>query len=250
MTIRDPGRVLDWEGAYNARDLGGYATEDGRETQWGRIIRSDNLIRLTATGRRALQDHGIRTIIDLRLPQELEIDPPPFREHESIQYQMVSFIHPDAATGELPPVETLADDYMRMLNRFGERVGMIMSAIANAREGGVLIHCHSGKDRTGLVSALLLRLAGVPIATAGEDYGLTSELLRPLDEEWLENGPGDRAEREADYARWHARAEVMVEVLERLEAEYGSVEQFLLYAGETPEEIQRLRARLLNREPA
>lgn len=246
MTKNVPGRVLDWQGTYNARDLGGYNTENGRETKWGRIIRSDNLIRLTEAGRRALEDHGVRTIIDLRLPQELEIDPPPFRDHGTIDYHHLSFIHPDALdSGDLPPMERMADDYTRMLERFSDRLATIMSAIANTPAGAVLIHCHSGKDRTGVVSALLLRLAGVPIATAGEDYGLTSELLWPLDQEWLENGPGERSEREADYARWHARAEVMVEVLERVEDRHGSVEGFLLHAGVTAEEIERLKARLL-----
>lgn len=244
MTIDNQQRILDWEGAYNARDLGGYRTEDGRETRWERLVRSDNLIRLTSAGRRALEEHGVKTIIDLRLPQELEIDPPPFRDHESIAYHHLSFVDP-STVGQGSAPERLADDYVGMIERFAPRVGEVMRTIANAPEGGVLFHCHAGKDRTGVIAAFLLRLAGVPIETAAEDYALTRDLLRPVDEEWLENGSGTREWREKEYERTHARAEVMAEVLERVEAQHGSIEGYLLDAGVTQEEIEKLRERLL-----
>ena len=177
MTVKDQKtRILQWDGCLNARDLGGYATEDGHETRWDRVIRSDNLIRLTDAGRQALIDHGVRRIVDLRLPRELEQDPPPFRGHDIVDYHHVSFIDPEAEPG--PSVETLADDYKRMLERYKPGVTSIMRAIAEApQDGAVLIHCHSGKDRTGIISALLLRLAGVPTETAAEDYGLDLTLL-------------------------------------------------------------------------
>jgi protein-tyrosine phosphatase len=244
MTIKDmQTRILAWEGCYNARELGGYATENGRETRWGRVVRADDLNRLSAAGRQALIDHGVRTIVDLRLPRELEIDPPPFREHDAVAYHHVSFIDPDAEPG--PSIERIADDYKQMLERHRSGVAAIMQAIARAPEGAVLIHCHAGKDRTGTIAALLLRLAGVPIATAAEDYGLTTECLRPFDEEWLENGPNDRAWREREYARTMARAEVMQEVLEYVEDQYGSVEDYLLTCGVSPEDVARLKAKLL-----
>lgn len=245
MTVKEEQtRILQWDGCYNVRELGGYRTEDGRETQWARVVRSDNLIRLTEAGQQALVDHGVRTIIDLRLPRELETDPPPFRDHDTVAYHHVSFIDPNAEPG--PPVATIVDDYKRILDRYTSSVAAIMRAIAEAPEGAVLFHCHAGKDRTGMIAALLLRLAGVPIETAAEDYGLTTQCLRPLDEEWLENGPGDRAAREREYMRSMARAEVMQEVLEHLESEYGSVEGYLLHTGVSPEDIARLRARLLD----
>src|SRR5262249_48368933 len=88
-------------------------------------------------------------------------------------------------------------------------------------------------------------LAGVPRQTIAEDYALSTEYLRPYDEDWLANGPGERAEREAAYAKYYSRAEVMLEVLAYLDERYGSPEVYLLHAGVTPEEIARLRARLL-----
>ncbi len=242
---REWSRLLDWEGGLNARDLGGYATEDGRETRWGAVVRSAALGALTEAGRAALADYGVRTIVDLRLPDELEREPNPFAEpgDHGIVYTNVSIIDPAAA----PPdaVSTLAEDYLQMLDRYGHGVAQAMAAIARAPEGGVLVHCAAGKDRTGLISALLLGLAGVPAETIATDYALTAELLRPRDEDWLEHGPGERAEREAILARFAPTAEVMLEVLEGLDRRYGGVERYLLAAGVSPADLDRLRDRLV-----
>jgi protein-tyrosine phosphatase len=121
-----------------------------------------------------------------------------------------------------------------------------MAAVAGAPEGGVLIHCAAGKDRTGLISALLLGLVGVPAETIAADYAMTAELLRPRDEAWLAAAaPEERAEREALLARYAPRAEVMVEVLAGLEERYGGVEGYLRAAGVSPADLDRLRERLL-----
>jgi protein-tyrosine phosphatase len=134
-----------------------------------------------------------------------------------------------------------------MLDRFQPAVCEIMRTIAGAPEGGVLVHCHAGKDRTGLVCALLLELAGVDRKTVGADYAQSEEYLRPRVEEWLENRPPDeRAEREKELSKYSPRAEVMVEVLGRLDQRYGSVESYLLQAGVAPQEIACLRERLLS----
>src|SRR4029453_10351317 len=139
-------------------------------------------------------DCGGGAIVDPRLPTELADDPNPFAEpgDHGIAYTNVSFIDPAAAPPE--EVTTLAEDYLRMLDRYRGGVADVMAAVAEAPEGGVLIHCAAGKDRTGLISALLLGLVGVPAATIADDYALTAELLRSRELEWLEHGPGERAE--------------------------------------------------------
>jgi protein-tyrosine phosphatase len=240
-------RRLAWEGCLNVRDLGGYPAANGRETRWGAVVRSDNLSPLTEAGRNALRDYGIGTIIDLRLPDELEQLPNPFAgsEDPGIAYTNVSFIDPS-----LPPPDeftTLANGYAGMLDRFQPAVCDVMRTIAGAPEGGVLVHCHAGKDRTGLISALLLELAGVDRETVGADYALSEECLRPRVEEWLEKSPPDeRAEREKELSKYSPRSEVMVEVLDRLDQRYGGVESYLLQAGVAPQEIARLREKLLS----
>jgi protein-tyrosine phosphatase len=242
---REWTRRLAWEGVLNARDLGGYATADGRETRWGAVVRSDNLDALSPAGRAALVDYGVRSMVDLRLPDEVATRPNPFAEPDThgIAYTNVSFIDPAAA----PPDEftTLADDYKGMLERFRTAVAAVMAAIAHAPDGGVLVHCAAGKDRTGLVAALLLGLVGVAPTTIAADYALTDECLRPRNQEWLERGPGDRAEREALLLRYAPTADVMLEVLDHVTERYGGVEAYLLHAGVAPDDLARLRARLL-----
>jgi protein-tyrosine phosphatase len=238
-------RRLAWEGLLNARDLGGYPAAGGRETRWGAVVRSDSLAALSEAGRAALATYGIRAIVDLRLPDELARHPNPYAEpgDHGIAYTNVSILDP--AAGFPPETLTLAENYLWTLDRFAGYVAEVMAAIAGAPEGGVLIHCAAGKDRTGLISALLLGLAGVPAETIAADYALTAELLRPRDQEWLEHGPGERAEREALAARFAPTAEVMLEVLEGLDRRYGGVEGYLAAAGVSPADLQRLRDRLL-----
>jgi protein-tyrosine phosphatase len=241
---REWTRRLAWEGCVNARDLGGYATADGGETRWGAVVRSDSLAALTPAGRAALADYGVRAIVDLRLPAELADYPNPYAEpgDHGVAYTNISFIDPAA----VPPdaVTTLAEDYLQMLDRYRQGVAEVMAAIANAPEGGVLIHCAAGKDRTGLISALLLGLVDVPAETIAADYALTAEYLRSKEQEWVENGPGERAEREAMAARYAPTAEVMREVLDQLTRRYGGVEQYLVHAGVTQDDLDRLRGRL------
>jgi protein-tyrosine phosphatase len=242
---REWTRLLAWEGCLNARDLGGYRTADGRETRWGAVVRSDSPAALTDAGRAALADYGVRAIVDLRLADEIARDPNPFAEpgDHGIAYTNLSVIDP--AAGFPPDTYTLAESYLWMLDRFGGFVAEVMATIAGAPEGGVLVHCAAGKDRTGLVSALLLGLVDVPPETIAADYAMTAELLRPRDEEWLENGPGERAEREAMLARFAPTAEVMTEVLARLAERHGGVEGYLRQAGVAGADLDRLRDRLL-----
>jgi protein-tyrosine phosphatase len=242
---RERGRLLAWEGLANARDLGGYPAAGGRETRWGAVVRSDSLAALTDAGRAALAAYGVRAVVDLRLPDELARHPNPYATpgDHAIAYTNVSILDP--AAGFPPDTLTLADNYLWSLDRFAGLVAAAVSAVATAPEGGVLVHCAAGKDRTGLISALLLGLVGVADGTIAADYALTAELLRPRDQEWLEHGPGERADREALAARFAPTAEVMLAVLDGLRRRYGGVEQYLAAAGVSPADLDRLRDRLL-----
>jgi protein-tyrosine phosphatase len=244
---REWTRLLEWEGCLNARDLGGYATEDGRETRWGTVVRSDCPAALTEAGRAALAGYGVRAIVDLRLPAELADDPNPFAEpgDHGIAYTNVSFIDPAAA----PPdaVSTLAEDYLQMLDRYRQGVAETLAAIARAPDdGAVLVHCAAGKDRTGLISALLLGLVDVPAETIAADYAMTAELLRPRERQWLEGlDPEERAQREAMLARYAPTAEVMLAVLEGLGERHGGVEPYLRSTGLGQDDLDRLQERLV-----
>jgi len=247
-------RILDWEGALNARDTGGLPTSDGGRIRRGALVRSDVISRLTPSGRQALIDHGVRTIVDVRTSEEIGRDVDyPFRDGQGDadpHYVNVSFVV------DLPPDQeayvrerresttTLAE-----LNRLDidiHRAGIagIAKAVADAQPGGVLIHCYAGKDRTGMSVALLLSLAGVSDEDAADDYALTMLNLEPLIMDWL-NTIEDSAERERMRELASPRREAMLETLAHVREQYGSAEEYLLGAGVTTQQIERLRARLL-----
>src|SRR5262249_34677834 len=148
----------------------------------------------------ALEASDVRTAIDLRFPHELAADPSPLSAVEHpIAYLHISLIDPDA---QIVPGETMAQEYCRWLDDFAPTIGRIISAVARAEPGGVLIHCAGGRDRTGVTTALLLALAGVSADAIAEDYARSSEYLRPRDEAFIANGttgtPEERAALIAD----------------------------------------------------
>jgi protein tyrosine/serine phosphatase len=133
--------------------------------------------------------------------------------------------------------------YLIFLERFRANVAAAVRAVANAPEGGVVIHCVGGKDRTGLLSAFLLHLAGVADEVVAADYALSEERLRPRHEAWFE-----AAETEQELERLQRIAQTpaaaMIGVFEELERRYGGVDAYLRDAGVTDDELELLRARL------
>src|SRR3954449_9500581 len=175
-------RHLDWEGCANARDLGGMPTLDGRRTRRGAVVRADALDHLTAAGWAALWAHGVRTVVDLRNDDELTDDLSP---------------RPAALTTVHAPLDGVDDTefwdvwaagpqfgtplyYGPHLERMPGRGARAVAAIARARPGGVVFHCGLGRDRTGLVSMLVLALAGVAPADIAADYELSSARVAPV----------------------------------------------------------------------
>jgi len=242
-------RDLVWDGLLNVRDLGGHQTEDGGETRFGEIVRADTVRRLSDEGWRALLDYGIRTIVDLRTDEERQADPPaeipvnvvhvPFLEDDAEVFEEVE----EAASRAADYTAATRDVYLIFLERFRPNVAAAITAIVDAPEGGVVVHCMGGKDRTGLTTALLLRISGVPIDEIAADYALSEERLRPRHDAWIAE-----AETEAERERLRRIAATpyasMVGVLMELERRYGNVEAYLR-AGGAPDDIgERVRARL------
>jgi protein tyrosine/serine phosphatase len=245
-------RAIIWDGCVNVRDLGGLPTEDGGETRSGRVIRADNLGALTGAGWRSLEDHGIERIIDLRWPEEAAEDQPRDVGIEVVSISVLGetmeasldYLH--ELDAHLDGVKDVADhyawSYVEFLERNRDRFGAALAAIADA-DGPIVIHCMGGKDRTGLIAALLLRVAGVSLEEIGRDYALSGPNLAQTLESWLADAPTelDRRRREK-LSETPARA--MHVVLQTIEARYGSVGGYLDAAGLTTGQIDRLRTRL------
>ena len=163
----------------NCRDLGGYGieriegTEAGSITAWGRILRSDLPIRMEDSEVELLQSWNIRTIIDLRSDEERERTPCFFRDQKRFCYHAI----PMAGNGGWPEREE--DTPVQYLDMAADvsSMGAIFRAILEA-DGGVMVHCAAGKDRTGIVSALLLLLCGVYREDILTDYEVSHTYLR------------------------------------------------------------------------
>jgi protein-tyrosine phosphatase len=259
MSIPSPGmideagaRTLSWDGCVNVRDLGGIPTEDGRVTRTGEVIRSDNVGALTPDGWRALEDHGVVRIVDLRWPEELAQDPPRNVEVEVVHVSVLgpnlgeSLDYLRTLDAHVDAVDDIADhyafSYVDFLERNQDRFGQAVAAVADAR-GPVVIHCMGGKDRTGLVAALLLRLAGVAHEDIGRDYSLSGRNLAATLGAWLDSAPDDLERRRREKLS-QTPATAMTRVIEEVERRFGSVEAYLEGGGVRPDQLDALRARL------
>ena len=236
-------RALRWEALLNARDLGGIPAAHG-QVRRGAIIRSDALYRLNDAGRAALVAHGVRTVIDMRGTREMAAN----------SYEL------DATTGvtrhHIPQQSEEMWERVRgreriefdltMLELARRNFVAIARAIANAPDGGVLIHCEVGKDRTGLMTMLLLDLVGTPADVIAADYGLTAAGLARLFADLIANAESDeRRTRLREEAL--CRAEVMAAIHAGFRARYGDAEMYLRLGGASRETLHAIRARMLER---
>ena len=245
-----PDRTLVWDGCLNVRDLGGHPTEDGSVTRYGAVVRADSVRELSDAGWAALDEYGVSRIVDLRFHDELAADPP--RELDVEVVHVPVFPHPD--TGAWEEIDRLSaaapddatatrDVYLTLLGLLPERFAAAVEAVAAAPEGVVVVHCTAGKDRTGLVTALLLRLAGVGVPAVAADYAVSAENLRERSRPWIEE-----AETEEELRRRRriaaTPAEAMVGVLEELQRRHGGVAAYLRGGGASDDVLERARARL------
>lgn len=213
-------------------------------TRWRTFLRADALHRLTPAAQQELIDAGIRTIIDLRSADELATAPNVFVDSPQINYYNRALLTGTAPSGQrtLPP--DLESMYRYLLDH---RQGAIKAVfdVMTADAFPVLVHCTAGKDRTGLITALLLAVAGVPAATIAEDYALTAHYAVTLFAEL--RAEAIAAGRDLTiFARYlEAKPETMWHTLAYLAQEYGSVTGYLRHIGLTAAQLDHLRHQLL-----
>jgi protein tyrosine/serine phosphatase len=234
---------LYWPDCLNTRDLGGLPTNTGQRVRTGALVRSDLLDQLTDEGAAALRAYGIRRIVDLRTVGEVAVAPGPFAADDI--YRHLSFIDEEADREREADAEpTLLDIYRGSLDRNGRSIHAVLDAIAFAPPGGVLVHCHAGKDRTGVLIALVLRALGVPDEEIAADYALTQEYLAERHEVLIAAEP-DKAEQERVRDLYGATVETIVGLMAYLDDRYGGTLPYLEHIGVSDTLLAALRDRLL-----
>ena len=241
-------RHFPLDGAHNVRDLGGYPTQDGTRTAWRQFLRADSLHRLPAAEVARLHEAGLRTVIDLRTTDELRSAPNPFAAFADVHYlnlPLFDDLSPQAmARPQSPEAHPLLNFYIDAIETRGSAIREILSEMADAAAGAVLFNCTAGKDRTGILAALLLSLAGVPRREIIADYAATEGFIPDLKREFLDLAARNGTD-VARYARLlESPAPTMEATLDRLARRHGSVEGYLADIGLSPAELGRLRDRL------
>jgi len=247
----DNRRHLPLSGAYNFRDLGGYRTRSGALTKWRRILRADSPHRLSKQDIARLLDEGLGTVVDLRSANEVAAAPNPFLTHGQVTYLNVSlFDHlapADMRRGSSGPTnDPLLDFYVSTLAKRQPAIRDVLGAIARAQEGTVLFHCTAGKDRTGLISALLLGLVDVEEDEIVSDYAQTKPLIADLVLEFLELARQNGTDLDSYRPLLECQPETMRKVVYHIRDQYKSVPDFLNEIGLAPDLKSLLAARLLS----
>jgi protein-tyrosine phosphatase len=266
-------RWLVLDGTTNTRDLGGLPTDDGGRTRPGRILRSDNLQTLSEGDVRRLVDGiGLREVIDLRSIAEVLMEGRgPLRDVAEVTHRHFSLLperghHTDVfaveetEAPELPGgwVESLlprqvSDEheaeppavraYLGYLEHRPENVVGALRALA-AADGASVVHCAAGKDRTGVIVAFALAVAGVPDEEIVTDYAMTADVIAALVAKLARSATYGEDMDRSDLARHTPRAETMARVLAVLHERHGGPVGWLTAHGFGPDEQAALRARL------
>jgi protein-tyrosine phosphatase len=240
-------RHLKFEHLHNFRDLGGYPTADGRSVRWGRLYRSDTLSKLQGDDLKRFSALGIRTVIDLRYPFEIEARGR-VPEAEGLAYHNLSIEHRPYWQADVPAdtdtVRFLADRYLEVAEDGVAEIRQALEILAIEDNAPAVFHCAAGKDRTGLIAALVLSLVGVGEQDIVADFALTGLSTERVLAAFLARHP-DRTYTWPDYGK--APAAVMEVFLADLKAKHSSVHAYVTeVVGVEEKVIAALRQHLLS----
>lgn len=243
-------RRIQLEGCYNFRDLGGYPTDDGRRVRWRQLFRSDALHHLSPRDvERFTRELGIRHVVDLRSSAELDAEGRGPLAAGSARFHHLPLFDEEIPEDQRRPAADLelAERYFLMAEFARAVVAKVIVTLA-AADAPAVYHCAAGKDRTGVVSAILLGLLGVRDEIIVADYAASQDNLDAVIERLLATRSYQDMLRTLPEDTLHARPETMSSLLGRLRERYGSVEGYATESGVPESSLARLRERLL--EPA
>ena len=246
MSCYDPdSQRLFVKDLLNCRDLGGIVTSEGKTVNSNVFIRCGSPILLSDTAYMLLKDHGVRTVIDLRSEAELEQFGNPFRDDPDVTFHNIPLFVGDPGLDEDPTMvflqtHKLGDFYVIMLNELGHNIVKILKILEDDSNGLCLFHCAHGKDRTGVIAAILYMIAGISrediITSYKVSYEYASFFLDPL------------IAKKPDNMKHTLRSDTenMVILLDYIDSRYGGdIRIYLKENGMTDEDITRLEKRLI-----
>lgn len=235
------GRRIELDGLFNLRDLGGYPVAAGGTVRWRTLLRSDALHRLQPEGQAVLAGLDLRTVVDLRTPMEAEIAP------SALDGLMARVTHISLLSGELQSLPLELDAIYRfMVDECGDAIAAAVAVLAAENSCPALVHCSAGKDRTGIVVAVVLAVLGVPDEVIAADYALSASYLDAertpaIGHLQASTGLGD----ELTGPLLSSPPALILDVLARVRAAGGSVDGYLLGHGLTQADLSRLRSALV-----
>lgn len=231
--------LVEIPGVYNARDLGGYCCEGG-VTAHNVFIRTGSLGGIAPAGRERLRALAVGLVLDLRSSNEVELAPDDFAAADGIDYlhmPLLDQISSNFVSGDFGAFPTSLEElYIGLLDLDGGIFARILTAIADERYQRVLFHCTAGKDRTGLVSMLLLGLAGVADDVIARDYSYSEYLLR-----------GSLGGREGTVPEFLLRSDesTMAGTIAHLREKYGGIRQYIATTGVEQPAIDQILKKLV-----
>jgi protein-tyrosine phosphatase len=228
-----PVRLLPLVGAFNFRDLGGYLTVDGRLTRWGRLFRSDTLHSLSGSDVEVLRGIGLTTVVDLRRPVELEATGRGPLASEPVEFRHLPLFAEPGGESSAPSESqaNLATAYAWFMDVGRNSLVEAITMLGDSANYPLVFHCTAGKDRTGVLAALVLDILNVERNVVIEDYVLTASRMELILAR-MKRQP-DAEERMAEIPQFALRAEAttMEAFLDQLYGAHGGARQWALDAG-------------------
>jgi protein-tyrosine phosphatase len=251
LDVRDPARLVPLDTVFNLRDLGGYTTTEGRRVAMGRVYRSDGLHQLAGRDLDRVRSLGLRTVLDLRTPDEVSAGVFPMRSLPVDLHHLPVLARTwddGDDVGALAERSTpyLVARYIDLLAEGGPALARAVTILADRDACPLVFHCAAGKDRTGVLAALVLSLLGVPDEVVAVDYALSADAMaRRL--AWLqEHHPEGAVLMARQPAGWLAApAEAMVALLGHLRQVHGGAEGYLRDHGVPARVLVGVRSELL-----
>ncbi len=240
-------RHVPFEACWNFRDIGGYAARDGRATAWRRYFRSGALEDMTPADRDRLRGLGVATVIDLRRPAEARA-----RDGHPAADIGARYLHlpplPDGASEELDRefgAGISGERYLGYLRYAEDAFRAVFEALADPATYPLVLHCTAGKDRTGVVTALAMSVAGVDRETILADFALSNRDT----ERWLgwlaTHGRAPAADNPDEVRRrYGVPADAIAIFLDGLEARHGGADAYLAGIGVGTDTLAAVREQL------